>query len=215
MLNPLKIQPNVREKTDMIPSSFKNRLKSSTTICATALIMSLSPALAKNTLVDRLLDQAESDDTNVVIGERVENGNVVEWNDVVISSEDGEGRFEVDWIKLEDMGNASRVTLAPVMQMIVTDPDSGQTGEFEILSADLEYILSDNSGNVEQKFTASSITVRDVGGEFPLSLNLVFSELSGAHIYPDNNFKAGTGNFVAESMNFDYSITPIRLMPAR
>lgn len=207
MLTP-KNHNNVREMTDMISPTFKTRLKTSTTICATALLMSLSPAMAKDTLVDRLLDQAESDDTNVIIGERLESGGVVEWRDVVIASEDGDGRFEVDWIKLEDMGNASRVTMAPVMELFITDPESGQSGSFEVISAGLEYILSENGGSVEQKFAASSITVKDVGGEFPLSLNLVFSDVSGGHIYPDNNFKAGTGNLVANAMNFDYTITP-------
>lgn len=184
-------------------------LKRTSLLCTTALIASMSMASAKDTLIDDLLEQAETKESNVEIGNRSESGNNIEWTDVVISSENGDGWIEIDWIKLEEISSTeARVTIAPSIRIFGEDTQNGKSGEFEFASSGLEYILKESGGSVEQAFSATSVALRQVAGDIFNAASLEMSGVSGAHIYRADDMRVGTGNMTANAVTYVYDVSP-------
>jgi len=195
----------------MIPTPTYRRLLGTSFLVAASAVIPATSAIARDTIIDQALTQiGEIDAIDITIGSRTETSSTVEWKDIEVTLPEENGRYVIDWITLEEDGDVSRVTLDETIDLHFGKPGDELSFHVEINSDALVYEMREDGGNVSQKFSAEKISVQSAEENHPMlkGLSMDLIDVSGAHIYPADNFMAGTGNMIAAAVAYGIDMVP-------
>jgi hypothetical protein len=196
------------EKYPPMPIALSKTISGRALALTSASFLALSSsALAKDTVVDDYFSMIEDTGQSVTIGQRNENGDDVEWRDIVIADKNGDGSVSLDWMKLETQSDGgARLTLSPVITISANDLPEGGSAKFEMTHTGLEYLFRESGGSVDQAFNAETVKLAQVEGDLFSEFDMTMIGLSGQHIYPSDNLKIGTGNMLLEKLDMTYAM---------
>ena len=148
-------------------------------VSAAALCMSGPAAIAQSSLSD-VLGLLQSQGGTVEFADKSESGGAVEWTDVTISGPGGEVTVETAWLKETTSGSTIAVTIAP--EATLTFRDGGEELAKVLMTNDgFIYAIDTSSNAISHSYTANTLTLERISGEFLTALDVSLTDFAGTH----------------------------------
>ena len=163
-----------------------------------------APAFAQTSISD-LLAAAEANGGSVVFSDKIADGNITEWRDLVLTGPDAEMVVTIPWLREVDLGGgAAEVTIAPQVGVTVSE-DGTEVGQVAINNEGLVWRVEGAGADMRHAFSADMVSAQRVSGEILTAMDMSLTDFNGSFAMNTGAMVSGSGDLSVAAARINYA----------